>query len=560
MEHHLFSELSLILVIAGTMSAFMKLLKQPLIMGHIFTGLLLGPYFLNIINDPEIIEEMATFGITLLLFIIGLGLNPRVIKEIGKSAVTIGLGQVLFTAVFGYLLSNSLGFTNQESFYISIALTMSSTIIALKIISDKRDNLQLYAKLTTGILLVQDIVATVLLIVVAGLGSGSLPLPQLSITLGFAILLGVGVYLAGTVLLPRFEKFISDSQEFLFLFSIGWGFGVASLFALAGLSIEVGALFAGVALAAQPYAQQVGSRLKPLRDFFIIIFFIVLGVGLEFTNPGALFVPGIILALFVLIGNPLIIMMIMGLLGYTKKTSFRTGLNLAQISEFSLVLILLALEQGQISQDIVSVVTIVGLVTIAGSTYMMLYDSKLYEILETRLTLFERRKVKMKQSSLETPAPILLIGYDRGGQEFVKSFKRLKKDFLIVDYDPEIIDTLRGHKLPHAFGDVTDAEFLEELNLDSVKLVISTLTDFHSNLLVAQHIKNINSRAIVIVRSETVEEAAELYEAGATYVMMHHYIGSERVSHMVSKAGLKKGDFVAAKEKHLRYVQKHLTH
>lgn len=536
----------------------MKLLKQPLLMGYILTGLLLGPYFLNVIDSPETIEEMATFGITLLLFIIGLGLNPRVIREIGKSAVTIGLGQVIFTAVFGYFISGALGFSAQESFYISIALTMSSTIIALKIISDKRDNLQLYAKLTTGILLVQDVVATLLLIVVSGLGSGSLPLPELSVTLGLAILLGIGVYIAGTYILPKFEKFISDSQEFLFLFSIGWGFGVASLFAIAGLSIEVGALFAGVALAAQPYAQQVGSRLKPLRDFFIIIFFIVLGVGLEFTNPGSLFLPGIVLSLFVLFGNPLIIMIIMGLLGYTKKTSFRTGLNLAQISEFSLVLILLALDQGQISQDIVSVVTIVGLITIAGSTYMMLYDSKLYQLLENKLTLFERRKVKMRQTALEKPVPIVLIGYERGGQEFVKSFKRLKKKFIIIDYDPEVIDSLSNQGLPHAFGDITDAEFLDELNLDNTKLVISTLTDFHSNLLVVNHINNVNPGAIVIVRSETAEEAAELYEAGASYVTMHHYIGSERVSKMISRNGLRKSDFTPSREKHLRYIRNHL--
>ena len=382
MHHDLFTELSLILVVAGTVSAVMKLLKQPLIIGHIFTGLLLGPYLLNAINSPDQINELSSFGITLLLFIIGLGLNPRVIREIGKAAIIIGLGQVIFTALFGYAISNLLGFTPKESFYIAIALTMSSTIIALKIISDKRDTPQLYAKITTGILLVQDLVATMLLIAVAGMGSGSLPLPELSRTLGWAILLGVGVYCAGTYLLPRIEKFISDSQEYLFIFSVAWGFGIASLFSMAGLSIEVGALFAGVALAAQPYAQQMSSRLKPLRDFFIIIFFIVLGARLEFTNPGALLLPGVSLALFVLFGNPLIIMIIMGFLGYTKKTSFRAGLNLAQISEFSLVLILLALEYNQISQEIVSVVTIVGLITIAGSTYMMLYDNKLYSVLE----------------------------------------------------------------------------------------------------------------------------------------------------------------------------------
>jgi len=374
MHGNFFLELSLILVIAGVVSTIMKLLRQPLIIGYIFSGLLLGPYFLNIVGKPEVLSDFSTFGIALLLFIIGLGLNPRVVREVGKAAVYIGVGQIAFTASFGFAIAKLLGFATTAAIYIAIALTFSSTIIILKILSDKKETGQLYGKVATGMLLVQDIAATIVLIVAAGLQDGGLPLPELSLTLGFTLLLAVGLVLASVKVLPKFSRFISDSQEYLFLFSIAWGFGVASLFAQAGLSIEVGALFAGVALATQPYATEVSSRLRPLRDFFVVLFFIVLGVQLELTNFLDVLVPALVFSSFVLLGNPLIVLTIMGLLGYTKKASLKVALTVAQISEFSLIFVLLGLELGQIDQQIVSIVTLVGLITIAGSTYMMLYD------------------------------------------------------------------------------------------------------------------------------------------------------------------------------------------
>ena len=555
---NIFTQLSLILVLAGIVSSVMKLLKQPLIIGHIFTGLIVGPYALNIINHPDELRDLSQFGIALLLFIIGLGLNPRVIREVGKASTIIGTGQVLFTATVGYVLSQLLGFSPTESAFIAIGLTFSSTIIILKLLSDKKETSQLHGKVATGMLLVQDIIATVVLIITAGIQDGGVPLPRLSMTAGFAILLGSLLYLFSVYVFPRFTKFISNSQEYLFLFSIAWGFGVASVFAAANLSIEVGALFAGVALATQPYASEVSSRLRPLRDFFIVLFFIVLGVELELTSLGDILIPACIFSVFVLLGNPLIVMSIMGILGYTKKTSFKVALTVAQISEFSLIFVLLGNELGLVNQQIVSILTLVGLITIAGSTYMVIYDDKLFNLFEKYLTLFERRKIKYSQSSKLHNPEIILFGFARGGHDFVRQFKKMKKDFLVIDYDPEVIDTLQQQDFNYAYGDMTDVEFLEEIALESTRLVISTVTDKHSNMFITTHMRAVNPQAIVIVHSDNADDAALLYEHGATYVMMPHYVSSERISQMLRKNGLKKSDFTPSREKHLRYVQRHL--
>lgn len=557
MHSDIFIELSVILAITGVVSALMKSLRQPLIIGYIFTGLLLGPFFLDLLHSEEAFNSLSQFGIALLLFIIGLGLNPKVIKDVGKAAFLIGAGQIVFTTLLGVAAATLLGFDVRTAFYIAVALAFSSTIIVLKILGDKRETTKLYGRIATGFLLVQDIVATLALIYVAAQDQGGESISEFSMTAGYAILLLVLLALMARSVLPRAMKFLADSQEFLFLFSLAWGFGIASLFVVAGLSVEIGALFAGVALSTQPYAQEVGSRLKPLRDFFILIFFIVLGAELNIGNLSSALGPALIFSGTVLIGNPLIVMTIMGLLGYTKKTSFKTGLTVSQISEFSLIFILLASEVGQVSDEITSIVTLVALITIAGSTYLMLFDEQLYSLLQKHLSLFERRKVSYQQKA-PADADIVLFGYARGGHEFVRHFKKMKRKFLIVDYDPEAIDHLKSQGLNYEYGDITDIEFLDEIGIENAKLIVSTITDFQTNLFLTTHIHAMNKNAIIIPHSENTEEAARLYEHGATYVMMPHYIGSERVSQMIRRRTLRKSDFVPAREKHLRYVQSHL--
>ncbi|MEX0919573.1 MAG: cation:proton antiporter, partial [Candidatus Saccharimonadales bacterium] len=302
-----FVEISLILVVATLIAALMQLLRQPLIIGHIITGLIVGPTVLDLVHSAETVELFSHMGIALLLFIIGLGLNPRVIKEVGKIAVMTGVGQILFTSTIGFLVAQALGFSAAHSVYIALGLSFSSTIIILKLLSDRKDTHRLYGKIATGFLLVQDIVAVMALVAVTALGQDqSLGEAMTSTLLSGAAFIG-GIVLVSIYVLPHLQKFLSRSQEFLFLFAIGWGFGVASLAYAIGFSIEIGALAAGVALASSPYAFEVASKMRPLRDFFIVLFFIILGAELDIMSIGSGLLPATALSILILIGNPIIV-------------------------------------------------------------------------------------------------------------------------------------------------------------------------------------------------------------------------------------------------------------
>jgi Kef-type K+ transport system membrane component KefB len=553
-----FTELSIVIAVGAAISLVMRLIKQPLIIGYILTGLVVGPFVLNIFSNNQTIDVFASIGIALLLFIIGLGLNPRVVKEVGKVATIAGLVQIALTTAAGFVVGQAFDYSKTESLFVGLALAFSSTIIILKLLSDKKEHTRLYGKITIGILLVQDVVATIVLIfVTASNNNGFSPTTLLTLA-GKSLLVIVPMFLISYLLLPRLKKIIADSQEFLFLFAIGWGFGAATLFEHLGFSIEVGALFAGVALANLPYAQEIAARLRPLRDFFLVVFFIVLGTQLSFNNFGALWLPVLVFCLVVILIKPLITMAIMGLLGYTKNTGFRVSNSIAQISEFSLVLIVLGVSQGLVRDDIANIMTIVALITIAYSAYMMTYATPIYNVLERKLVFFERRKTKQEGVVRGQSYDMVLFGYKKGGSEFIKTMEQMGKKFVVVDYDPEVVDILASQDIHFIYGDVTDLELLSELNMSKAKLVVSTVSDHTTNVFLAHWLEQANPNAVFVCAAETADEASELYEAGASYVMMPHYIGSEKISAFIKRNGFNKTEFRRFREKHLQQLQNHL--
>ncbi len=553
--HDVFAELSLVIIIATAVSLFMKFIRQPLILGYILSGLIVGPSLLGLIHSTETFEAYSKLGITLLLFIIGLGMNISELRKLGKVIVLLTSASLFTVGVLGFATSALLGFTRSESLIIGLALFFSSTIIIVKILSDKKEQNRLHGQIAIGVILMEDLVATfALLFIVAG-QEGGLELSQVGVLFGKGLLLVGLLALCRTRILPRVTKYMASSQELLFLFATAWGFGIATLFELVGFSIEVGALFAGVALASSPYAQEIASRLKPLRDFFVVLFFITLGESLNVTNLSSGIVPAILLSAIVIVLKPLTITTVAGLLGYTKRVSFKAGINLSQISEFSIVLVVLATSAGLIREDISAIITLVAIITIATSTYLMHYDDELYNYFDRlKLHMFEK-EVVYKEKRRRAGYPLLLFGYHQGGHEFIKTFKQIGKRYLVVDYDPAVIETLERQNVPYIYGDATDAELLDEINIDHTKLVISTFSDFEVSQQLVKNINRINPSAVLICHATNREEAVRLYELGATYVMIPHYIGSEKISAFIRKSGLKKSEFNHFREKHMAYLQ-----
>src|SRR3989338_5003040 len=300
----IFIELSSILAVTIVVSGLMRLLKQPFIIGYIFSGILLGPLVFNVINSTDTLSAFSKIGVAFLLFMVGLNLNPRVIKEVGKVSLVTGIGQVLFTFIIGFIIAKYLGLSTVVSAYISIALAFSSTIIIMKLLSDKGDLETLYGRIAIGFLIIQDLIAITVLLLISSLSQGA---DLTSLAVG-SILKGIGgiiVLFALTVyLLPSITKHIAKSQEFLLLFSIGWCFIIAALAQYLHFSIEVGALLAGVTLSLSPYQYEISSKMKPLRDFFLIIFFIILGAQMVLSNIIESIPEIIIFSLVVFVGIP----------------------------------------------------------------------------------------------------------------------------------------------------------------------------------------------------------------------------------------------------------------
>ena len=536
----------------------MRYLKQPLIIGYIITGFLTGPYFLNILTSVEVVELFSKLGITALLFIVGLGLSPKVLKELGYVSSIVGIGQVTFTTIIGFLISRFLGYSNVESIYVAIALTFSSTIIILKLLSDKGDISKLYGRLAIGFLLIQDLVATIILVTISSLGavggSGTSILLNLSILLLQGFILLLVLFYFSLNILSRMNSFLAKSQEFLFIASLAWGMSIASLYAYLGLSIEIGALVAGVTLSMTPYANEVSSRLKPFRDFFIILFFILLGNQLVLENWQSLVAPTTIFSAYVLIGNPIIILVLLNLLGYTKKTGFLAGLTVAQISEFSLILVKLGQSSGHLTNEVVSLVTLVGIITIAGSSYLIIYSEYIYKKVAKYLSIFEFRKIETTKRLFAKKYEALIFGYRRAGPEFAHTLDKSKTKYLVIDYNPDTIEKLEEKKIPCEYGDASDPEFMQELPLKNIKAAISTIPEFETNHLITTMIRRYNPNAVVIIIADTMDHALSLYEAGASIVVLSHYVGAHYAAEMLYKNGFEIEKYNKVRESQIKYL------
>jgi Trk K+ transport system NAD-binding subunit len=365
------------------------------------------------------------------------------------------------------------------------------------------------------------------------------------------------MFWAGKNLLPKLKAQIEGSRELMLLSGLAWGLGFAVLFEKVGFSVEIGALLAGMSIAGLPFSGEIGVRLKPLRDFFIVIFFVSLGYGMDVGKIPGVMVPAVILSLIVVLVKPFVVMANMGMSGYTKKASFKASVALAQVSEFSLVFMLSAFGAGLVTERAINTLTVVALITFLSSTYMMKYDDELFSLLENKLRVFERRVTNQEQKHLQNNYPIVMFGYRKGGSEFVKTFEKMGKKFVVVDYDPEVVELIDRKGLNLIYGDAVDAEVMEEVGLENSKLIVSNIHDLHTNALLLSWLEGRNPKAVFICSADSAEEAIELYAKGAAYVVMPHMVGSEKMGSFLQKNNLSKAEFKRSRERHLRQIEKY---
>lgn len=483
-----FGEVAALLVAATIVGIFAVRLRQPLIIGFIAVGILVGPSSLNLIRSTDQIHTLAEMGLALLLFIVGLKLDVHLIRSMGRVALAAGLGQVLFTTIGGLIITLALGMDRVTAFYVSVSLTFSSTIIIVKLLSDKRETESLHGKLALGILIVQDIVVVLAMMALSSFSGDAAHsfLKQAALVAAKGAGLLVVVWLASSRVLPRLLPVLAKTTELLVLFGIVWAIGLAAVGGLLGFSREIGAFVGGVSLASTPFRETIGIRLASLRDFLLVFFFLELGSRLDPAMLGDQFWAAMVLSLFVLIGNPLIVMAITGAMGYRKRTSLLAGITLGQVSEFSLILIALGQELGHVGDDAVGVVTVVALVTIASSTYLISHAQGIYRRLARYLGVFERKEPYREDSRREAArlsdaADTVVFGLGSYGTGIAEQLEDRGRRVLGVDFDPQAV--LRWHERGRnaIFGDATDTEFAKSLHLDNVRWVVSSIRDDRAN-------------------------------------------------------------------------------
>jgi len=542
---NVFYEITALLLIAALIGALAIRLRQPLIVAYIAVGILVGPAGLGWVAARDQVDLLATMGIALLLFVVGLKLDLHLIRSMGPVALATGLGQVVFTSVIGYVIALALGMGHVTALYVAVALTFSSTIIIVKLLSDKREIDSLHGRIAVGFLIVQDIVVVLAMIVLSAFGAaegyeGTVWHETLGVLLkGLGLLAGLGLLMR--YVLPRLLHGLARAPELLVIAAIAWAVALAALGDALGFSKEVGAFLAGVSIASTPYREAIGTRLVSLRDFLLLFFFISLGAQLDLRLLGAQVWPALVFSVFVLIGNPLIVMLIMGVMGFRKRTGFLAGLTVAQISEFSLILGALGVSLGHIDTETLGLITIVGLVTIGLSTYMILYSHRLYEWFAPWLVLFERR-VPYRERAIEdgaatrAPVEVIVFGLGRFGGNLARGLKARGIAVCGVDFDPQAVSDLRRQGLPAQYGDAEDPEFPATLPLAQARWVVSAIPQREVNLALLHALRAHGFRGHVALTAHSTSDAEAFRQRGADLVLHPFVAAAEQTVTMLAEA------------------------
>ncbi len=550
MEHllgNVFAEIAILLILASAVGLLGQRLHQPLIVSFILVGILAGPSVLGLVTTSEPIELLAELGIAVLLFLVGLKLDLKLIRTIGMVSLTTGLGQVIFTAVFGFFICLAIGLSPLISIYVAVALTFSSTIIIVKLLSDKREIDSLHGRIALGFLIVQDLVVVFAMVALSAFGVGAAgddPLFEILRILLYGVLLIVATGLFIRYVADHLMEQVARSPELMLTFAIAWAACMAAMADVMGFSKELGGLLAGVSLASTHYRDAIATRLGSLRDFLLLFFFIALGSKLDLGLVGSQVGTALLLSVFVLVGNPLIVLAIMGAMGYRKRTGFLAGLTVAQISEFSLIFMAMGLTLGHVDEAAVGLVTLVGLITISLSTYMILYSQTLYGWCERWLNVFERDIPHREQADAQLPAnrhyDVILFGLGRYGGALHQRLSEGGMHILGVDFDPSIVRARQREGWAAIYGDMADPDFLEHLPLSRARWVIlatpvvsAALSHHDPRMLLIESLRNHGFTGKIAVAAQHAQDAEPLRNSGADLVFMPFIDAADQAADLV---------------------------
>ena len=529
--------IGLVIAVAAFFAVLVRFIKQPLILGYVIAGVIIGPQVLKLIVDIPLIESLSMLGIAFLLFIIGMELDVKKFKKIGISIIIIGVLQVLFTTLAGFLVAQLLHFSILVSVYIGLIVSFSSTMIVIKLLSDNKEIDSIHGQLITGILLVQDVLAVLALSSLSIINKDGISL----VGIGFVLLKGIALFIVAFLfvkyLIPFFLKFISDSKELLLICSLTICFALAGIAYLFGYSLAIGAFIAGISLGATPFVYEIIGQIKPLRDFFAIMFFVAIGMSLSFVGVETMIIPFILLLAVIIIAKPLIIFLCVRMFKYSSRTSFFTGTSLAQSSEFSLILAAQGLALAHITESTATLTIALTLVTILLTAYIMKYDERIYEMFTKVHKKKNHNGYELSNVPKEIRSHVVIFGTHRLGMYMINFLNKMKKKFIVVDFNPERVRQLMKKKVRCICSDMMNPEVYEHINLKHASIIISTINNYSANQYLLGQVKEVNKKAVVILTSRSTQDAIDLYKKGASYVVVPDSLGGEKVTNYMVHLG-----------------------
>lgn len=538
---NIFTQLAIILGLCSSLGFVVYKLKLPLLIAYLVSGLILAVFKTFDLNNSYVFSFLPDIGIAFVLFLVGMELDLREFKNFGKQILSAGVLQTVITCVIGAFIAQSFGFGLVPSIYLGIGLSFSSTIVVVKMLIDRKELGSLYGRLSVGVLLLEDFIAVIVLLLLTSTNTLSFTFESITpvaFFLGKVIALFIIAWVLHKFFLSVLFKSVSDSGELLLLTALAWCFLYITIATLMGFSVLIGAFLAGVALASSAYHFQIQGKIKPMRDFFVALFFVYLGTQVNFPDILQNYQLISIFILYSVVIKPIIFMLIFGIFGFKKHTMFHTAINMSQISEFSLIIILIGLKQGLLTQSALSVIAVCSIVSIIISSLLISRSGSLYKIISSILVFFEREGEKFsleRSKPTELEGHVVVIGSHRVGGELVRFFKKEGISQLVLDFNPIQVEALLGQGIPVIYGDMADPEILDILNLNKSKMIISTSPDLNDNRVLLEDLKNRHIYVPVIVRAETIKQAENLYKAGADFVIIPEVLAGEALMEMVKE-------------------------
>ncbi len=524
-------DFGILLLIIVIISFLAKLLKQPIIIGYVLSGLVFSYILGSRIGSGELIIIMSELGITFLLFLMGLEFDLSSLRYLGKDIIFSIIPQSVIFFLLPYILSGFFGFSFIERIYLSVLFMFSSTLLVAKWLEDTKETNTLHGKLVLGTLILQDVLAILALTLLAVSREES-KVALLTSPLKGILLVLIAIVLAKYIL-NQVLKFSSKYPELLFIVSLGVCFAFVEIAPYFGYSTTIGAFIGGITLANTIYKREVSGKLRPLIVFFNMLFFVGLGFQMD-LNLGRehIFFIGILLGMTFII-KPVVIHWSLRHRGYDLKTSFISGLHLAQLSEFGIIIAAGGILAGTIGTELGSLAIILVLVSMVISSYIIKYDDFIFKFCEPYLRLVDRKVFPAKQlkaPALDPGCNMLFFGYYDLGPDLYRRLKELGKKIMVIDNDPENIGMLKRENIPYLFNSVNNPDFFEMVNLQNIELAVSSLANADDNQTIIRQIKKANPKAVVIVTAKNLRDSLELYNNRADYVLYPSYINHRQVS------------------------------